>query len=175
MLPPKNLVEMVEIFKIRTDLENESVDKKDNISLIANNIIVLGELCIIYSAALPLFLPDHIRNNLEKHKIKMSDEMYDLYNKLWDSWKTYKTLLMKAEEILQIKQREFQEIALRDQENLKHEFTEFEELWNTFKKNAASNSEINASGSYNGLRSNYFSSLGTHYVRELFVIISKLV
>lgn len=44
MLPPNNLAEMVEYIKIRTKLELESDEKKEDINLIGDNIAVLGNL-----------------------------------------------------------------------------------------------------------------------------------
>jgi len=49
MLSPNNLVDMVEYIKVQTQLELESNEKKEDISLIANNIVVLGELYLFIS------------------------------------------------------------------------------------------------------------------------------
>lgn len=87
--------------------------------------------------------------------------MYDMYNNLWDTWNAYKNVLNKAEEMLQMKQKEFEEIVLRDKDNIEHDFKEFEQTWNKYKKTASSNMELIAAGSYLVISKLFFI---THYV-----------
>jgi len=69
-----------------------------------------------------------------------------MYNNVRDSWTAYKNLLNTAEEMLQMKRKEFQEIALRDQENIEHDFRKFEQIWDEYKKTASLDLRLDSAG-----------------------------
>lgn len=78
----------------------------------------------------------------------MSLAIYNLYNKLFDSWNAYTNVLSQAELMLKEKQDVFQEMVLLRQEQINKDIIEFGQLWKRFKETASVDKELTATGTY---------------------------
>lgn len=76
----------------------------------------------------------------------MPDIIYNMFNKLWDSWNTYMDVLIKADHMFQLKQEEFHNLVLDDLEHFKRDCKEFEIYWEDYKKAASKNEDLNSTG-----------------------------
>lgn len=83
----------------------------------------------------------------------MPDIMYNMFNKLWDSWDAYMKILMKADQMFQIRKEEMHNMVLYDLENFKRDCKEFEMYWEDYKKTASKNKDLISTGLYKALAS----------------------